>query len=43
MLLHGEKYKMNSKIPKTDSVKVGTKRFQVFGPKIWNFLPHHIK
>ena len=33
-------YRLTSEIPKTNQVKFGTKNMRVFGPKIWNSLPH---
>ena len=38
-----DKYKLNLEIPKNNQVKYGTRGLRVFGPKIRNSLPHHIK
>ena len=38
-----DQYKLTSEIPKTNQLKFGTKNIRVFGPKIWNSLPHQIK
>ena len=37
------KYKFNLDIPVVNQVTCGTKSLRSFGPKIWNFLPHHVK
>ena len=38
-----KKYKLNLNIPVVNQVNYGTKSLRSFGPKIWNFLPHHVK
>ena len=35
--------KLTSEIPKTNQLKFRTKNIRVFGPKIWNSLPHQLK
>ena len=36
-------YKLNLNVPVVNQVNYGTKSLRSFGPKIWNFLPHHVK
>ena len=36
-----KKYKLNSNISVVNQVNYGTKSLRIFGPKIWNSLPHH--
>ena len=38
-----EKYRLNLNIPNYDHVTFGKKSLRIFGPKIWNSLPYHIK
>ena len=38
-----EKYRLNSNIPSYNQVTFGKKSLRIFGPKIWNSLPYHIK
>ena len=38
-----EKYVLNLNIPVHNQVTFGSKSFRVFGPKVWNSLPYHIK
>ena len=38
-----KKYKMNLCLPKHNQVTFGNKSLRIFGPKIWNSLPYHIK
>ena len=38
-----DEYKLNLDIPKWNQVTFGTKTLKVYGPKIWNPLPYHIK
>ena len=38
-----EKYRLNLNIPNYDRVTFGEKSLRIFGPKIWNNLPYHIK
>ena len=38
-----EKYRLNSNIPNYNQVTFGKKSLRIFGPKIWNSLPYHIK
>ena len=35
--------RLNLEIPKVNQVSFGNKSIRSFGPKIWNFLPAHIK
>ena len=36
-------YKLNLNIPVVNQDNYGTQSLRSFGPKIWNFLPHHVK
>ena len=38
-----EKYMLNSSIPAHNQITFGSKNFRVYGPKVWNSLPYHIK
>ena len=38
-----EKYMLNLSIPVHNQVTFGSKSLRVFGPKVWNSLPYHIK
>ena len=38
-----EKYMLNLNIPVHNQVTFGSKSLRVFGPKVWNSLPYHIK
>ena len=38
-----EKYRLNLNIPNYNQVTFGKKSLIIFGPKIWNSLPYHIK
>ena len=38
-----EKYRLNLNIPNYNQVTFGKKSLRIFGPKIWNSLPYHIK
>ena len=38
-----QKYKQNLEIHKWNKVTFGEKSLKVYGPKIWNSLPYHIK
>ena len=38
-----EKYKLNLNTPDYNQISFGRKSLKVFGPKIWNNLPYHIK
>ena len=38
-----EQYKLNLDIPKHNQVTYGSKSLRLFGPKIWNSLPYHLK
>ena len=38
-----EKYRLNLNIPNNNQVTFGKKSLRMFGPKIWNSLPYHIK
>ena len=38
-----EKYKLNLEVPKWNQVTFGERSLKVFGPRIWNSLPFHIK
>ena len=38
-----EKYMLNLNIPVHNQVTSGSKSLRVFGPKVWNSLPYHIK
>ena len=38
-----EKYMLNLNIPVHNQVSFGSKNLRVFGPKVWNSLPYHIK
>ena len=38
-----EKYRLNLNIPNYNQVTFGKKGLRIFGPKIWNSLPYHIK
>ena len=38
-----EKYRLNLNIPNYNRVTFGEKSLRIFGPKIWNNLPYHIK
>ena len=38
-----KKYKLNLSLPVHNRVTFGSKSLRVFGPKIWNSLPYHIK
>ena len=38
-----EKYMLNLNIPVHNQVTFGNKSLRVFGPKVWNSLPYHIK
>ena len=38
-----EKYRFNLNIPYYNQVTFGKKCLIIFGPKIWNSLPYHIK
>ena len=38
-----EKYKLNLEIPKWNQVTFGAKSLKIYGPKMWNNLPYHIK
>ena len=38
-----EKYQLNLNIPNYNQVTFGKKSLRIFGPKIWNSLPYHIK
>ena len=38
-----EKYKLNLEIINSNTVRYGTKSMKIFGPKVWNSLPYHIK
>ena len=38
-----EKYRLNLNIPNYNQVTFGKKSLRIFGPKIWNTLPYHIK
>ena len=37
------KYRLNLNIPNYNQVTFGKKSLRIFGPKIWNSLPYHIK
>ena len=37
------KYKLNLNIPVVNQVNYRTKSLRIFGPKVWNSLPHQIK
>ena len=41
--LVGEQYKLNLETPKQNQVTFGAKSLKVYGPKVWNSLPFHIK
>ena len=38
-----EQYKLNLETPEWNQVTFGTKILKVYGPKVWNSLPFHIK
>ena len=38
-----EKYMLNLDVPVHNQVTFGNKSLSVFGPKVWNSLPYHIK
>ena len=38
-----EHYKLNLETPKWNQVTFGAKSWKVYGPKVWNSLPFHIK
>ena len=38
-----EQYKLNLETPKWNQVTFGAKSLKVYGPKVWNSLPFHIK
>ena len=38
-----EKYRLNLNIPNYNQDTFGKKSLRIFGPKIWNSLPGHIK
>ena len=38
-----EKYRLNLNIPNYNQVTFGKNSLRIFGPKIWNSLPYHIK
>ena len=38
-----DKYQLNLNIPNYNQVTFGKKCLRIFGPKIWNSLPYHIK
>ena len=38
-----EKYWLNLNIPNYNQVTLSKKSSRIFGPKIWNSLPYHIK
>ena len=38
-----EKYRLNLNIPNYNQVTFGKESLRIFGPKIWNSLPYHIK
>ena len=38
-----EKSRLNLNIPNYNQVTFGKKSLRIFGPKIWNSLPYHIK
>ena len=38
-----EKYRLNLNIPNYNQVTFGKKSLRIFGPKIWNSLPYHVK
>ena len=38
-----EQYKLNLETPKWNQVTFGAKSWKVYGPKVWNSLPFHIK
>ena len=38
-----EKYMLNLNIPVHKQVTFGSKSLRVFGPKVWNILPYHLK
>ena len=38
-----EQYKLNLEIPDRNQVTFGAKSLKVYGPKVWNSLPFHIK
>ena len=38
-----KKYMLNLSLPVHNQVTFGSKSLRVFGPKIWNSLPYHIK
>ena len=38
-----EQYKLNLESPKWNQVTFGAKSLKMYGPKVWNSLPLHIK
>ena len=38
-----DKYKLNLETPKWNQVTFGAKSLKIYGPKMWNNLPYHIK
>ena len=38
-----EQYKLNLNTPSYNQMTFGYKSLRIFGPKIWNIIPHHIK
>ena len=38
-----EQYKLNVNTPSYNQMTFGYKSLCIFGPKIWNILPYHIK
>ena len=38
-----EKFMLNLNIPVHNQVTFGSKNLRIFGPKVWNSLPSHIK
>ena len=38
-----EQYKLNLETPEWNQVTFGEKSLEVYGPKVWNSLPFHIK
>ena len=41
--LDPEKHMLNLNIPAHNQITFGSKSLRVFGPKVWNRLPYHIK
>ena len=39
----GEQYKLNLETPEWNQVTFGAKSLKVYGSKVWNSLPSHIK